>query len=434
MPSSFPQPRPLQPAAIATGSTAPLAGMSPVEVLAPEPRPLRVALAHDWLCGLRGGEKVLEHIARVVLKRSRDQRPKSTPLYLMFDDGRPILPHIDQLRRIASPLMRIPAALKLRRWLLPLYPTAVGALSDQLARDHAEQPFDLLISTSSAAIKGLKAPPGVPHLCYCHSPARYVWSQRDQSAQSALARFGLVAYSERFKGWDRATSQNVTRFIANSAHTAQQIRQHFGRTCDVLHPPVGTGFYTPGPSVRREDFWLVVGALEPYKRTDLAIEAAALAKKRLVVVGTGSARRDLQRRAAARIESRVEFLGRVPDEKLRDLYRRAELLLFPQIEDFGIIAAEALACGLPVVARRAGGALDIVTDGRNGTLFDDPTPAAVVAAAVRMSDRRDANTAAQCRARAEEFSIERFERGIAGLIDATLIDATVGERTPRSSV
>jgi len=392
----------------------------PVEVLAAEPRPLRVALAHDWLCGLRGGEKVLEHIANVVLKRSRDQTPHSTPLYLMFDDRLPILPNIDQLRRVASPLMRLPGALKLRRWMLPLYPAAVGALSKQLARDHAIQPFDLLISTSSAAIKGLKAPPGVPHLCYCHSPARYVWSQRDQSAQNALARLGLAAYSERFKEWDRATSQHVTRFIANSAHTAEQILHHLGRTSDVLHPPVDTDFYKPDPSISREDFWLVVGALEPYKRTDLAIEAAALANKRLVVVGTGSARRELRRRASRGAGSSVEFLGRVPDDTLRDLYRRAELLLFSQVEDFGIIAAEALACGLPVVARRAGGALDIIDDGATGTFFDEPTSLALATAAARIIAACTDSTPALCRARAEAFSIANFEQGIRSFIDATL--------------
>lgn len=424
MPAFSPQPRPVQ-----TDTASAISTGLPVEVLAPEPRPLRIALAHDWLCGLRGGEKVLEYIAKVVLNRSRVQAPHSSPLYLMFDDGLPILPSIDQLRRVASPLMRVPAALKLRRWLLPLYPAAVWALSAQLARDHAVRPFDLLISTSSAAIKGLKAPPGVPHLCYCHSPARYVWSQRDQSAPNALARFGLAAYSERFKKWDHATSQNVTRFIANSSHTAEQIQQHFGRTSEVLHPPLDTDFYTPDPTVAREDFWLVVGALEPYKRTDLAIEAAALANKRLIVVGAGSAQRELKRHATRRADSPVEFLGRVSDEMLRDLYRRAELLLFPQIEDFGIIAAEALACGLPVVARRAGGALDIVQDAINGAYFDEPTPVALASAAARMIALRTHNTSAHCRAQAEKFSTTNFERGITSLINATL-----AQRDQRASV
>lgn len=382
-------------------------------------RPPRIALAHDWLCGYRGGEAVLERIARLVVRRYTPGR-----LYTMFDDGRPLAPMVDALPRTASPLNRVPlGATRLRRWLLPFYSIAVERLGDALARDHAREPIDLLISTSSAAIKGLRPPPGVPHLCYCHSPARYVWSRMEDYGRG-LRGLGLRLAANEFRAWDRASAASVTAFIANSTHTAHQVRTCFGRGATVVHPPVRTDFYTPEAGRTREDFWLFVGALEPYKRADLAIEAAHLAGTRLVIAGDGSQRHVLRRLAGRRGGSggRIEFLGRVSDERLRELYRTASLLLFPQVEDFGIIAAEAQACGLPVVARAAGGALDIVIDGATGALFDDPTPEDVVRAAARAPRGCDE----LCRSCALRFSEGRFDEAIAAQIEAVLGSCAVG--------
>jgi glycosyltransferase involved in cell wall biosynthesis len=343
----------------------------------------RIALAHDWLCGFRGGEAVLERLASLV---ERDFEPAG--LYVIFDDGRPLSPEVDRLRASnqirSSWLTRLPGGPgRLRRWLFPLYPSAVGELSCALERDHARAPIDLLVSSSSAAIKGLRPPAGVPHLCYCHSPARYVWSRRDQYGGSGpIARSraaGLRLYAGRFKRWDRATAGTVSRFIANSAYTSSQIRDCFGVEAAVVHPPVRTAFFTPDPAVAREKFWLVVSALEPYKRVDLAIAASREARVPLVIVGDGSQRSALERLGA----SGVQFKGRVSDEQLRDLYRRAALLAFPQTEDFGIAAAEAIACGLPVVALAQGGALDIVEEGFTGSFFAEPVSALIAEAAAR---------------------------------------------------
>jgi len=375
---------------------------------APGGRRPRIALAHDWLCGYRGGEAVVERLALLI-----ESMGNPAWLYVMFDDGGRLSPTIDRWRErgLVRPswLDLVPLGSgALRRWLLPFYPSAVESLSRRLLADHAKEPIDLLISSSSAAIKGLRPPPGVPHLCYCHSPARYVWSRRDdyggRGLTGRLRALGLRAYGGRFKRWDRDTASTVNRFVANSSHTASQIRECFGVEASVVHPPVRTAYFKPDSSVPREDFWLVVSALEPYKRVDLAIDAARAAGARLVIAGDGSQRAILERHAGPTIE----FRGRIPDAELRDLYRRASVLLFPQVEDFGIVAAEALACGLPIAARAQGGAFDIVQDGITGALFTDPTPTALTDAA-----RRAAPLAGDpCRTAATRFSESAFDESM----------------------
>lgn len=374
---------------------------------------MRIALAHDWLCGMRGGEMVLDRIAHTLSTRA-----DLDALYLMVDDGRPHSPAIDRLRHITSSIEHIPGAPgKLRRWLLPLYPAAVSSLSRKLARQHARRPIDLLISTSSAAIKGLKPPASIPHLCYCHTPARYLWSQTDEYARGRAGRLrsmGLRLFGDRLRQWDARSSANVTRFLANSSHTAAEIRLRYHREATVLHPPVRTDFFTPDPKMPREPFWLVVGAMEPYKRADLAIQAANQAGHPLVIVGDGSQRPHLQSLAGPT----VRFTGRFSDAELRRLYRTASLLLFPQVEDFGITAAEALACGLPVVARRAGGALDMIDDRRTGAFFDQPSVESLLTAIRAAPAAGDA--APDCRRAAERFSSGAFDSGLLREIDLVL--------------
>lgn len=382
----------------------------------------RVALAHDWLSTWRGGEMVLARIAGLI---ERETTPGS--IYTMFDAGNPTSSPVDHWNRVGSSLGSLPGAIRLRRMLLPLYPAMVGSLGRRLARDHAREPIDLVVSTSSAAIKGLAAPrradgSRVPHLCYCHSPARYVWSdevRREYAAGGSVAASGLALAAPAFKRWDRRTAGNVTRFLANSTHTAALIREAYGRESTVVFPPVRTGYFAPDADTPRTDRWLIVASLEPYKRVDLAIRAAGLAKKRLTVAGTGSLRLKLDSVAREHAPGLVTFEGRVSDERLRELYRSAAFLLFPQIEDFGIIACEAMACGTPVVARRAGGALDIVRDGVTGALFDEPTPEAILEAVDRLPRDRRA-TSESCEKFAARFAEDRFDRQVLEAINACL--------------
>lgn len=359
----------------------------------------RIALAHDWLCGLRGGEQVLERIASLVRSEFA-----SRTLYTMFDDGGSIGHATDEAPHAASWLNTAPGAL--RRWLLPLYPSAVAQLSRRLARDHAREPIDLLISSSSAAIKAMRAPEAVPHLCYCHAPARYVWSRAGEYSRG-LSGLGLRLLAPAYRRWDRAASRRVTRFIANSTYIRDEIARCYERDADVIHPPVRTELFTPDPSAPREERLLVVSALEPYKRVDLAIEMANAKSLPLTIVGRGSD----EPRLRAMSGPSVTFAGRVDDAALLRHYRGARALLFPQIEDFGIVAVEAQACGTPVVAFRAGGALDIVVDGVTGVLFDHATPEALAEAVETVKQDPRA-----CRRNAERFAERRFDEQILEII------------------
>ncbi len=352
-----------------------------------------ISLAHDWLVGMRGGEWVLDRLARLF---------GPTDLYTLVADGRPLTPSIDACRVIRSPLQRFPgAAGRWRRHYLPLYRWAVERLR--------VAPCDLLVSTSSAVMKSINPPRRTPHLCYCHAPARYLWSQTDEYATGSggrLRRLGLGAVRRRFQAWDRASAVRVTRFLANSAHTAAMIRDCYGREAEVVHPPARVDFFTPDPDVRREPWLLVVAALEPYKRTHLAIDAANRAGLTLKVVGDGTQRSSL----AARAGPTVEMLGRVEDAALRGLYRRARALVFPQVEDFGLVAVEAQATGCPVVAFAAGGALETVTPA-SGVLFREASADALLEAIAAL-DRAPID-ARSCRRSAERFAPARFDAAIA---------------------
>lgn len=398
-------------------------------------RKVRIALAHDWLVGYRGGEVVLETIALAV--HARAPAPAPGGLYTMFAGpgeprGTERRPEHNRALRGFGParvsfLDRLPGAHgRLRRWMLPLYPAAVADLSRRLAREHRRQPIDLLISTSSAAVKGLRAPPGVPHLCYCHSPARYLWSQSAEYGRGrggVMRGLGLGMFGGALRRWDRRSAANVDRFLANSAHTAGEIRRCYGRDAEVVFPPVDTAYFTPDAGVARGEHWLYAGALEPYKRVDLVIESANRARRPLVVAGEGSQGAHLRSLAGPT----VTFTGRLDDGGLREAFRSARMLVFPQVEDFGIVAVEAQACGTPVLAFRAGGALDTVIEGSTGAFFERPTVESLVAGAARVPPN-DALTGAACRRNAERFAEEHFLRAITRHIDELLATP----RGPRS--
>ena len=384
----------------------------------PAQTPLRVALAHDWLVGYRGGEMVLDAIASIL----QAQNHTITRIYTMFDNASPLSPTLDALPRTASSLNTRPESL--RRWLLPLYPRAVEQLSSQLHRDHADDPIDLLISTSSSAIKAISPPNGIPHICYCHAPARYLWSHSQSytshDPKGLIRSLGLALFSPRLRAWDRRTASNVSHFIANSTHTATQIERCYQRDAAVIHPPVRTDFFTPDTDTPRGDHLLLVSALEPYKRVDLAIDAANRFNRKLIIVGSGSHEPAL--RAHAKNNPLISFVGKVTDEQLRDHYRRARAFLFPQVEDFGITAVEAQSCGTPVVAQHAGGALDSVIDAATGCFFHDPTPEAL-AEAIERCPQPDTNHEGVCRTNALRFTRAAFEEKLIQAVDNAISTA-----------
>jgi glycosyltransferase involved in cell wall biosynthesis len=351
---------------------------------------LRVALVHDWLTGMRGGERVLEALCELF--------PDAALFTLVHVPG-VVSPTIAQLRPRTSFIQRLPRAWRWYRHYLPLFPLAV----EQFNLDA----FDLVVSSSHCAVKSVVASGRARHLCYCHSPMRYAWDQLN--AYFGADRIGPAHRPARWilrqmARWDRATSGRPDRYLANSQYVAQRIRRYYNRQAVVVPPPVDTSFYTPSPA-QPERYFLVVSALVPYKRLELAIRACQVVGVPLKIVGEGTERARLEAMAGPT----VQFLGRRTDEDVRELYRGALAVLLPGEEDFGIVPVEAQACGRPVVALGRGGALETVVDGVTGVLVPDSDIASWVAALERVSGEPAQFDPVAIRASAERFSRERFK-------------------------
>jgi glycosyltransferase involved in cell wall biosynthesis len=351
---------------------------------------MRVALIHDWLTGLRGGEKVLEALCELF--------PTATLYTLVYIPGS-THPTIESLNIRTAFTQKLPGIRKHYRWYLPLYPWAIESLN--------LSEFDLVISSSHCAAKGIVPPPGSVHICYCHTPMRYIWDRFNDYFGSGLKAhliYGPIAYFLR--KWDVASAHRVHHFIANSKHVGSRIRNCYGREVDaVIYPPVDTDFFVPGDD-EPEDYYLIVSALAPYKRLDVAIDCFNQRGEPLVIVGTGPEERRLRQRAGPHIR----FLGSVSKEELRGLYQRSRATLLPGVEDFGIAPVEAQACGRPVVALAEGGALESIQGGQTGVFFDDLTPRSLSTAIDKVRSLRF--NKADLRDWALGFSEERFKENI----------------------
>jgi glycosyltransferase involved in cell wall biosynthesis len=358
---------------------------------------MKTAVVHDWLNGMRGGEKVLEAMLPLL---------ENPTIYTLFYTKGSVSPEIEKFPIRASALNRLPLARNRYRDYLPLFPRAVESFD--------LSGYDLVVSSSHCVAKGAVAPTGVPHLCYCHTPVRYAYDQFEAYFPEGRTRWrGLKKWAiDRLRAWDIATAGRPDRYLANSRAVAGRIRTHYGREATVCHPPVDVAFFCPA-NVPRGDGLLAVGALVPYKRFEEAIAAAARASRRLTIVGRGPEGKRLRALAGPS----VNFVSDLAPENLRDLYRRSAALLQPGEEDFGIAAVEALACGAPVVALARGGVCDIVQDGVEGVLYDELQAGGLAAALARAADIRfDYN---RLRETAMRFSPERFREGF-GLAVTTM--------------
>lgn len=331
---------------------------------------MRVALVHDWLTGMRGGEKVLEAIIELF--------PDAT-LYTLVHVPGATSARIESVPIRTAFTQRLPGVFRHYRWYLPLFPLAVESFRFE--------GFDLVLSSSHCAAKGARPPDGVPHICYCHTPMRYVWDRFEDyfgNGPSARLLYGPMAHLLR--RWDRRSSKRVDHFVANSAYVAERIRRYYGRDVGaVIPPPVDTDFFTPAKGGESDgDYFLVVSALVPYKRVDLVLEAFRNRPEPLVVAGSGPSRAMLERLAGPN----VRFRGFVADDELRELYRGCRAVLLPGVEDFGIVPLEAQACGKPVVALGEGGAVETVLDGETGVLFPDTSVGALSDAIDKVSSLR----------------------------------------------
>ena len=359
---------------------------------------MKLAIVHDWLTGMRGGEKALEVIC---------ERFPGAELFTLLHVRGSVSNTIERLPTHTSFIQRLPFASRHYRMYLPLFPTAI----EQFNFDR----FDLVVSLSHCCAKSIVHPGRAKHLCYCLTPMRYAWDQfeayfgpqRVGRLRSALAR-PIMRHLAR---WDRETANRVDRYVAISHHVAGRIRRYYNREATVIYPPVDTSFYSPDSS-DPERYALIVSALVPYKRIDLAIDACRLAGVPLKIVGGGPERAALEHAA----NGGVEFLGRRSDDEIRMLYRRAGVVLLPGEEDFGIVPLEAQACGRPVVAYGRGGACETVVQNVTGFLVDEPAPEAFADAIGRAIDTPF--DSGEIRRHAVRFSRTRFGDEIEALVTA----------------
>ncbi len=359
---------------------------------------MKVALVHDWLNGMRGGEKVLEALLEIY---------PQADIFTLFHESGTVSHSIESHMIRTSWLNRIPGVYRHYRNLLPLFPSAAESLDAGA--------YDLVISSSHAVAKGIHTGKAT-HICYCHTPMRYIWDAENDYTFRGIKKHAMRAVRGQLRRWDCESSARVHHFIANSSFVRQRIQAYYGRDAQVIHPPIDTDFFTPSDGNERSDFYLAVGALVPYKRFDLLVKALNQMGRRLVIAGTGPELHTLRKIA----HENVEIHGWVGNEELRRLYRSAKAMVFAAREDFGMTMAEARSCGCPVVAFGAGGGPEIIQDGMNGILFAEQHVDDIVRAILRFESM--SWPVEQVRHCVETYSRETFKSKIRKFIGDRIDD------------
>jgi len=353
---------------------------------------MRVAIVHDWLTGMRGGEIVLEAIV--------DLFP-SAELFTLIHVPGSTSPKIEALKIHTSFLQKIPNVEKNYRYFLPLMPKAIESFD--------LSGFDLILSSSHCVAKGIRKPKSAFHASYIHAPMRYIWDRFDDYFGPDRGR-PLISTAARLarpvlQRWDKNSSriENVDVLMANSHFIADRIQEFYGRHAEVVHPFADLSRFKSDPN--RTDDYLIVGAFAPYKRIDLAIEAFNEIKRPLKIIGSGQDEKHLRDIAA----ENIEFLGSLSNAEVARRLSTGKAFIYPGVEDFGITAVEALASGTPLIAYGAGGALDIVAD-HCGVLFKNQTRPDLIRAVLEFESHPDRWSREACVKRAQHFSRSRFQR------------------------
>lgn len=366
---------------------------------------MKVAIVHDWLTGMRGGEKCLECFCELF--------PRAD-LYTLIHTRGSCSPAIESMRIMRSFVDRLPGKDRYYRHMLPLFPVAIERF---ILKD-----YDLILSSSHCVAKGIIPGPNSVHVSYVHSPMRYVWDMYDDyfGPDKVSAALGMIVpfFATYLRTWDVASSARVDHFIANSGHVAKRIEKFYRRQASVIHPPVDLSRFNPAPEIG--DYYLMVSAFAPYKRVDLAVEAFGELGYPLKIVGTGQEDARLRRMAGPNIE----FLGWQPDEALPELYARCKAFIFPGEEDFGITPLEAMASGRPVIAYAKGGALETVRGDENddptGVFFASQTREDLIRAVQRFETQIGRFDPDRTRRHAASWSRERFMRDMRSALEACM--------------
>ncbi|WP_417585470.1 glycosyltransferase [Pelagibacterium sp.] len=357
--------------------------------------PPRVAIIHYWLVGMRGGEKVLEHLCRMF---------PQADIYTHVADLNSLSSTLRRHRIIETSVARLPLARKIYPYYLPFMPRALEAID--------LTGYDLVISSEAGPAKGVVVPPDAFHLCYVHSPMRYLWDQYHiyRNGLGALGRIAMSLMAPSLRVWDVTSAARVDHFLANSNHVAKRIEKYWRRQAEVVYPPVDVWEFEVAPPEELGDYYLMAGELAPYKRPDLAIETFAKLGKPLVVIGGPD--KAVQRLSANRPRN-ITFLGKVDFQTLKHHMARCKALIFPGEEDFGIIPVEVMASGRPVLAYGRGGALDTVVDGRTGLLFKEQSVDSLIGCVQRFETLPPEQfDPAALRAHAEGFAPDAFHSAI----------------------
>lgn len=330
---------------------------------------MRIALVHDYLVQYGGAERVLEVFAEIF---------PDAPIYTLVYDEKIFKSRFGRKKIYTSFLQSLPLSKSHHRSFPVLMPMAIESF------DFSS--YDVVLSDSNSYAKGIISGPGTLHICYCHTPMRYAWddyySYTENFTFATLIRKAIPLAMNYIRLWDKISADRVDKFIANSNFVAKRINKYYRRSAKVIYPPVNVSFFGQDKKIKKENYFLIVGRLIPYKRFDLVIGAFNILGFPLKIIGDGPEAQRLKKTA----KPNIEFLGWRSDAEVRDYYALARAFLFPQEEDFGIVALESLASGTPVIAYRGGGALEIIKEGLNGIFFDAQGVDAIVGAVRKFED------------------------------------------------
>ena len=359
---------------------------------------MKVAIVHYWLVNMRGGEKMLEALLELF--------PEADIFTHVYDSSK-VSDLINSHNVYTSYIQRFPLAKKLYQKYLPFMPRALDSFN--------LQDYDLVISSEAGPVKGIIPNPDAYHICYCHSPMRYVWDMYHEYFKKAgfFTRFFMKRLIPRLRLWDVSSANLVDRFITNSAYSARRIKRYYNRDAAVVFGPASIEKYLSVPR-NTGDYYLLAGQITEYKRADIAFEACVSTGRKLVVAGSGASKKEIRRWEKTGL---INFKGRVSDTELISLFSEARALIFPGIEDMGLIPIEANAAGCPVIACGKGGVLDTIKNGVTGLFFDEQTPSSLIKALEQFESKEDQfKNRAPFNDQVAQFSREAFKERIKQIV------------------